>query len=273
MTTVAQLLAACPLPRLEGRLLLMKATGLSRTRLMAWPETELDEPQEQAFAALQQRRIDGEPIAYLLGEKEFYGRSFAVAPGVLIPRPETEQLVDLALERLREQARPRILDLGTGSGAIAISCALERPDAEVWAVDFSAVALEIARANADRLQAAVTFCHGSWYEPLPSGLLFDLIVSNPPYIEAGDPHLTQGDLRFEPDNALTDFGDGLSCLRVVYGEGGQRLQPGAWVLAEHGYAQAEACRALCGAAGLEHVTTWQDLAGLDRITGGRRHSP
>lgn len=266
--TVGQLLEQSPLPRLEARLLLMHATGLSRARLMAFPETVPDAQQVQQFLQLQQRRVDGEPVAYLLGEREFYGRPFRVSPAVLIPRPETEMLVDLALHHLRGVVQPRVLDLGTGSGAIAVSVALELPAAEVWAVDISAEALAVARHNAAALGARVQLLPSDWYAALDPGLHFDLILSNPPYIEADDVHLQQGDLRFEPATALTDFADGLSCLRHIYQGAVTRLRPGGRVYAEHGYNQGEACRELCRQAGLQAVETLPDLAGLDRVTGG-----
>lgn len=268
-TSVGELLAACPLPRLEARLLLMQASGLERTRIMAFPETAVEVGAVQCFLDLQARRVAGEPIAYLLGEREFYGRPFQVSPAVLIPRPDTELLVDAALQQLRGVARPRILDLGTGSGIVAVTLALELPAAEVWALDISPDALDVARSNAATLGARVSFLHSDWFAALPPDLQFDAVLSNPPYIEQADPHLGLGDLRFEPASALTDFGDGLSCLRLIYGEAGRWLQPGGWVLAEHGYQQGSACRALCRQHGLQSVQTLQDLAGLDRVTGGQ----
>lgn len=268
-TSAGELLAASPLPRLEARLLLTQASGLARTRIMAFPETSVEPCAVKHFLDLQARRVAGEPIAYLLGEREFYGRPFKVSPAVLIPRPDTELLVEAALQQLRCVSRPRILDLGTGSGIVAVTLALELPAAEVWALDVSLDALEIARSNAAMLGARVNFLHSDWFAALPAGLQFDAVLSNPPYIEQADPHLQQGDLRFEPASALTDFGDGLSCLRVIYGEAGQWLQPGGWVLAEHGYQQGPACRTLCQQHGLQQVQTLQDLAGLDRVTGGQ----
>lgn len=268
-TCIGQLQAASPLPRLEARLLLMHATGLSRTRIMAFPETELEPAALQCFLELQARRVAGEPIAYLLGEREFYGRSFRVNRAVLIPRPDTELLVDAALQQLRGVAQPRILDLGTGSGIVAITLALELPAAEVWALDISVDALEVARTNAALLGARVNFLHSDWCSALPSGMQFDALVSNPPYIDQADEHLQQGDLRFEPASALTDFGDGLTCLRVIYGAARCWLKPGGWVLAEHGYQQGAACRALCQEHGLLQVHTLPDLAGLDRVSGGQ----
>lgn len=269
-TSVGELLAATPLPRLEARLLLMLASGLPRTRVMAFPETLLDAASVDHFVSLQQRRLAGEPIAYLLGEREFYGRRFKVSPDVLIPRPETEMLVDIGRHHLRGVHSPRILDLGTGSGIVAVSLALELPAAEVWALDVSAAALDVARDNAASLGARVTFVHSDWYQSLPSGLEFDLIVSNPPYIEVNDPHLNEGDLRFEPQGALTDSGDGLGCLRAIYADASLWLKAGGWVFTEHGFNQGLACRDICLEQGLLNVETVQDLAGLDRVTGGQR---
>lgn len=267
MSTVGELLAASPLPRLEARLLLMHATGLSRTKVMAYPEIELTPEQEQAFARLQERRLAGEPVAYLLGEREFYGRAFRVTPDVLIPRPETELLVEWGMQRIAGRTSPRILDLGTGSGVIAITLALACPTAEVWAIDLSAAALDIARENAKALGARVKLRQSDWFANVPPQL-FDLIVSNPPYIEKDDLHLRQGDLRFEPPQALTDFQDGLSCLRRIFSEANGFLKPGAWVGVEHGYDQGDAARAIAAAAGLHAIETIPDLAGLDRVTGG-----
>lgn len=273
MNTIGQLLANSPLPRLESRLLLMFASGLPKTKVMAFPEVEVSADQAALFRQLVARRVAGEPIAYLLGEREFYGRMFAVSPAVLIPRPETELLVELAMERLRGVDRPRILDMGTGSGIVAITLALELPAAEVWALDVSEAALAVAQTNAQALGARVQFVRSDWYSQLPADLRFDLIASNPPYIETNDHHLSEGDLRFEPQNALTDFGDGLSCLRQIYGQAKHWLKPQSWVLAEHGYQQGQASRDLCVDAGLVDVGTEQDLAGLDRVTGGRMGKP
>lgn len=268
MMTLGDLLSQCSLPRLESRLLLMQVTGLPKTRVMAFPETEISNEHCQQFLTLVARRVAGEPIAYLLGEREFYGRGFKVSPDVLIPRPETELLVEVALHRLRGVERPKILDMGTGSGIVAITLALELPAAEVWALDVSPAALRVAEANASQLGARVQFMESNWYQNLPADLRFDVIVSNPPYIEKTDPHLSQGDLRFEPPGALTDFADGYECLRTIYANAPSRLKAGGSVWAEHGYQQGEACRQLCEQSGLLDVETLKDLAGLDRVTGG-----
>jgi release factor glutamine methyltransferase len=205
-------------------------------------------------------------VAYILGHREFYGLAFEVGPAVLIPRPETELLVELGLERLPPQGR--VLDMGTGSGAIAVAIAHTRPDAQVTALDVSPDALATARRNADSNSARVRFLHSSWYEAL-DGEQFDLIVSNPPYIAAGDRHLSEGDLRFEPAGALTDHADGLSALRTIIAGAPRHLAPQGWLLMEHGYDQAEAVRALLAQGRYTAVQSWEDLAGIARVSGGR----
>jgi len=270
MTTIQALLAAACLPRLEARLLMQRVSGLTHAQLIAWPERELDDDSAACFATLAERRRAGEPMAYLLGSREFYGRDFAVSPAVLIPRPETEHLVEAALERVGRERPARAHDFGTGSGIIAITLALEAKAWTVSASDLSADALDVAEANAAALGAAVAFSQGSWYAALPDATeRFDLIVSNPPYIAAGDHHLSEGDLRFEPGGALTDFADGLSCLRELAAGASARLRPGGWLMVEHGFDQGDAVRALFNAAGLVEVATLPDLAGLDRLSIGR----
>jgi release factor glutamine methyltransferase len=244
-----------------------KVLGLSRVALMAHDDLRLSDTESAAFSALVARRAEGEPVAYLLGEREFYGRPYRVSPDVLIPRPETELLVELALERAGSGLR--ILDLGTGSGAVAVSLALERADADVTAIDLSPGALAIARANAAALGARVNFLQGSWFEPLPADISFDLIVSNPPYVAPGDPHLSLGDLRFEPSTALVGRGDGLGDIRLIIAGAAKHLLAGGWLLFEHGYDQAAPCRELLAAAGFSQVQSWQDLAGIERVSGGR----
>lgn len=269
--TVARLLAASGLPLLEARALLAHRLQVPRERLVAHPEDEVAAEDADAFGRLVQRRAAGEPLAYLLGEKEFYGRSFRVTPDVLVPRPETELLVDLALQRMRALRRPRVLDLGTGSGCIAITLALENPAATVTATDVSPAALAVAQANAARLGATVEFRAGDWYGAVPLGELFDLVVSNPPYVAAGDPHLEA--LRSEPLQALTDGRDGLSCLRSIVAGAAAHLAPDGWLLVEHGYDQAAAMGALFARAGMS-ASTVSDAAGLPRVTLGRaRPSP
>jgi release factor glutamine methyltransferase len=264
--TVAGLLAGSGLPLPEARALLAHRLRVSRERLVAHPESIVAAADAEAFDALARRRVQGEPLAYLLGEKEFYGRAFAVTPDVLVPRPETELLVDLALERMRSVERPRVLDLGTGSGCIAVTLALECPAARVTATDACAGALAIARRNAGRLGAAVAFQPGDWYDALPVDATFDLIVSNPPYVAAGDPHLA--DLRFEPMRALTDGQDGLACLEAIAAGARRRLAPRGWLLVEHGYDQAAAVAALFARSGLS-AEARADGAGHLRVTLGQ----
>jgi len=265
--TIGSLLRKPPLDPLEARILLSHALQLSRVQLVTQSERILNQRESDAVAALFARRLRGEPIAYILGEREFFGLLLHTTPDVLIPRPETEHLVELALERMPDKAR--LLDMGTGSGAIAIAIAHARPDAGVTALDASEAALDVARRNAERHQAKVRFLLSDWYAALGNEQ-FDIIVSNPPYIVAGDPHLSQGDLRFEPVDALTDHGDGLSAIRTI-AEGTQRyLVAGGWLLMEHGYDQAAAVRALLVREGFHEVQSWEDLAGIERVTGGRR---
>lgn len=262
------------LDALDARLLLQHVTGLSRTELICRPETPLTPAQLDCLETLATRRQAGEPLAYLVGEAGFRGRSFQVSPAVLVPRPETEELVDLALDKLRELAvrAPRVLDLGTGSGAIPISLALEWPSAQVSAVDVSPAALAVARANGAALQAPVRWLESDWFAALGDER-FDLIVSNPPYIHAEDPHLAGDGLCFEPRLALTDGADGLACIRAIVAGAAAHLEPGGWLLFEHGWDQGPASRNLLTLAGFKAVQTWQDLAGHDRISGGRTPSP
>lgn len=271
--TVAQLLREPGLPPSESRILLSHVLGWSRTQLITRDREPLAPQTVAAYRVLQARRVAGEPIAYLTGTREFFGLTLSVSPSVLIPRPETELLVELALARLEGRRSPRVLDLGTGSGAIALAIAHSRPDARVIALDRSADALAVAQANARQLglDARVQFVESDWYANLPSqSAPFDIIVSNPPYIVAGDEHLCQGDLRFEPVDALTDHADGLAALRTIVAGAPSRLLPQSWLLCEHGYHQAADVRDLCVAAGFVDVVSERDLAGIERTTGGRR---
>lgn len=255
--------------RLEARFLLEWITGCTHSTLLMAPEQALDAVQQTVFDELLARRVAGEPLAYLTGEAEFRGRVFQVSPAVLIPRPETELLIETAREKLGGIASPRILDLGTGSGIVAISLALECPNARLTAVDLSAEALDVARNNAGRLGARVDFREGSWFDPVP-GERFDLIVSNPPYIADGDPHLALNGLPFEPPMALSDQdpgGNGLACIRQIVGGAAAHLDPACWLLFEHGYDQGAASRNLLAAAGLKAAFTHRDLAGTDRVSG------
>jgi release factor glutamine methyltransferase len=265
--SVQALLAGLPLDPLENRILLCHATGLSRVQLITRAEQGLREDEAQQLAELVRRRLAGEPIAYIVGKREFFGLDFDVTEAVLIPRPDTELIVELALERLPPQGR--MLDMGTGSGAIAVSVAHSRPDALVTALDVSDAALEVARRNAINNLAAVRFLRSDWFGALGDEDSFELIASNPPYIAAGDAHLAQGDLRFEPAGALTDHADGLSALRTIIEGSPRHLMPGGWLLLEHGYDQAAAVRALLSAAGYTEVQSWRDLGGIERVSGGR----
>ena len=269
MNTIDQLLRHSGLPRLEARMLLEAATGYNHAALLMRGAECLSENQAAQWQQMLVRRLAGEPMAYILGNREFYGRPFATTPATLIPRPETEHLVEAVLARLPNNGK--VWDLGTGSGAIAVTLACERLDAAVFASDISADALAVAAANAAALGAKVAFACGSWYQAFSAeqtGLL-DIIVSNPPYIEADDPHLIEGDLRFEPQNALTDFADGLSAIRMLAEGAGGRLQKGGWLLMEHGWNQGAAVRQILRDNGFSEVATEQDLAGLDRLTLGR----
>jgi len=248
----------------EARLLLARATGFSEASVLAHPEQELPAPAEAQFREFAARRACGEPIAYILGEKEFYGLALAVNPAVLIPRPETELLVELALSR-----RPAsVLDLGTGCGAIALAVKRHLPQARVVAVEASAAALAVAQRNAVKLGLEVELLHGRWFEPVGNAS-FALIVANPPYVAEGDPHLSEGDLRFEPRGALVCGGDGLDAIREIARAAPAHLQPGGWLLLEHGMGQDDAVRALLRQAGLEDISAWPDLAGIARVAGGR----
>lgn len=273
--------------RIEVQCLLQAVLQVNRAWLLAHPEHLLSAGQQTRFAALFERRLGGEPVAYLLGEREFYGLNFKVSPATLIPRPETELLVELALQRCGRVAAPppgthrpppcggipqqgafRVLDLGTGSGAIALSIAHARPNAEVVAVDASQDALEVARENARRLNIGnASFLQSDWFSAL-SGERFDIIVSNPPYVAVDDVHLAQGDVRFEPRTALTSGADGLNDIRRISTQAKAFLNPDGWLLLEHGYDQAAQVRALLQQAGFTSVFSARDLAGIERVSGG-----
>ena len=252
--------------RIDVQCLLLRVMNVARSYLFAHPERVLSEAEEWLYQALLQRRLAGEPIAYILGEREFFGLMFRVTPATLIPRPETELLVELALQHLPQQGR--VLDLGTGSGAIALSIAHARPDVGVVAVDASIEALAVASENAKCLGINnALFVQSNWYSALDAQH-FDLIVSNPPYVATGDPHLRQGDLRFEPASALASGVDGLDDIRRIVDGAPAHLQPGGWLLFEHGYDQATQVRALMLQAGFSAVFSACDLAGIERVSGG-----
>jgi release factor glutamine methyltransferase len=265
-TSISSWLRDAPLGHLENRILLTHALGLTRVQLITQTERLLSSTEVAQLAELVERRFNGEPIAYIVGVREFYGLSLAVTPDVLIPRPDTELLVELALQHLAPNGH--VLDMGTGSGAIAIAIAHTRPDVSVTALDFSEAALAIAQHNATLHAAQVDFLQSDWFSAL-GNRQFDVIVSNPPYIVKDDSHLSQGDLRFEPIDALTDHADGLSALRTIIGGARRHLRTGGWLLMEHGYDQAAAVRDLLTAQGVSDVQSWQDLAGIERVSGGR----
>lgn len=269
-TTVRSLLGSCRLPRLEGRMLLRHVLRVPQVWLMAHDTDMVDAASAARFQDLVQQRLAGRPMAYLIGEREFMGHVFRVAPDVLIPRPETELLVETAIRHLAllDSPQPCVLDLGTGSGAVAISIALACPRARVVATDISDRALAVAAENAAALGAKVQFFCGSWYEPVPPQSLFDVIVANPPYVAAHDPHLVQGDLRFEPMLALTDGADGLTALTDIARGAPARLRAGGVLWMEHGWDQAPAVRSLLQGTGFQRVRSLNDLAGIERITGG-----
>jgi release factor glutamine methyltransferase len=292
VTSAAELIAGSSLPRTEARLLLAAALGTTIERLIAHPEQRVDAATAARYDALAARRADGEPIAYLLGEKEFYGRRFEVTAAVLVPRPETELLVEVALARLRTLPSPRLLDLGTGSGCIAITLALECAGARVFAVERSAEALAVARRNASLLGARVEFARGDWaawgnavprrdsstptggrlVEGQPCerpgfGGRFDLIVANPPYVADADPHLRA--LRHEPRQALAAGADGLDDLRRIIAAAPAHLAGGGWLALEHGHEQGAAVRGLFARAGFSDIETFRDLAALERVCVGQ----
>ena len=248
----------------EAKRLLRHVLAITASEVAAHPERALDESQSSRYAELVQRRAAGEPVAYLVGSREFYGRDFRVTPAVLIPRPETELLIELALTKVSRGGTPRMLDLGAGSGCVAITLALEL-DAEVLAVDVSRDALAIARDNAARLGARVAFVESDWFAAVDGR--FDLIVGNPPYVAEGDPHLD--DLAFEPRVALTSGSDGLAAIRHVVAEAPRYLKPGGWLLLEHGYDQAETLAKLLADMGFVAIERHRDLAGIVRVSGGR----
>jgi release factor glutamine methyltransferase len=273
--TPEALLRASPLPPLEARILLTHVLGWRQTQLITRADATLDSADVERYLALQARRVAGEPVAQLVGAREFFGLEFEVTPHVLIPRPETELLVETALTAMEKLTRPRVLDLGTGTGAIAVAIASMRPDAQVSALDRSPEALVVATRNAARLLdpkrpgGAVTFNQSDWYGSLDAARPFDVIVSNPPYIASGDAHLSQGDLRYEPRGALTDEADGLSAIRAIVAGAPARLAAHGVLWMEHGYDQAEAVRELLTAQGFTEVKSERDLAGIERISGGR----
>jgi release factor glutamine methyltransferase len=281
VTTVATALADARrrgVASLDAQLLLARLLATTRTGLIAGDERALTPAESSQWQDALERRLAGEPIAYLLGEKEFHGLGLEVDRAVLVPRPETELLVDWASEAIVALVRARssrgdpirVLDLGTGSGAIGLALKHAHPEIDVTATDVSASALAVARRNARRLDLAVEFVEGSWWQALENRQ-FDIALANPPYIAADDPHLAL--LRHEPAVALTPGGDGLGALRAIVAGAAAALRAGGWLLLEHGYAQAAAVREMLADAGFTDVETRRDLAGHERATGGRRPAP
>lgn len=253
----------------DAHWLLQSVLNSNAAFLIAHAEQPLDAELVDHFQQLLARRVAGEPVAYLTGERGFYDLVFEVTPDVLIPRPETELLVELALSKISSIRQCRILDLGTGSGAIAVTLAKYRPDSCVTAVDLSTGALAVAKKNAKKHDVRnINFIEANWFSGV-SGEKFDVIVANPPYIAEGDSHLQEGDLRFEPLGALVAQNNGLSCITSIIAQASGYLEPSGWLMLEHGYDQADACRELLEKAGFTHLFTRPDLAGVDRVTGGR----
>lgn len=269
MPSFDALIAAGTLPRGEARALLEHVSGRPREWLLAHGEQAAGDAIAERFVELCRRRGHGEPLAYLIGRREFFGRAFEIGPAVLIPRHETERLIELALQALDVNAETA-LDLGTGSGCVAITLALARPRVRLVASDCDEQALTLARANAARLGASnIEFAGGDWFDALRRPAVFDLIVSNPPYIAADDPHLRRGDLRFEPPHALIGGADGLAALRRLIAGAPRWLRAGGCLLVEHGFDQADAVRELLAQAGLTDSQSWRDAAGQWRVSGAR----
>lgn len=267
--TISAALAASALGPIEARALLRHLLKVSDAYLIAHGDEQMSAADAAALREHAARRLAGEPIAYIVGSREFYGLEFRVTPAVLIPRPETELLVDFALERIAPQTSARVLELGTGSGCIAISVAYHRPHARVTAIDLSTDALALAGENARcHALANLELLAGDWFSGLTG--TYDLIVSNPPYVNAGDAHLTSGDLRFEPRSALVGGADGLACIREIVACAPRYLARGGWIALEHGYDQAARCRELLSGAGLAEPFTQRDLAGIERMSGARK---
>ena len=269
LMNINQVLNQCTLPLLEARMLMQCVTGYSRVQLLSHDTEVLNDAQQEHWQTLVTRRLNGEPMAYILGEREFYGRLFAVNPNVLIPRPDTETLIEAVLADFGTETIS-LVDLGTGSGAIALTLAAERPNWQVCATDVSTEALVVARQNSQRLNTSVRFFEGDWWGALPvdEHLKFHVLVSNPPYIEANDAHLSEGDVRFEPLGALTDGADGLQHYRRILHDVARYLHPNGAVYFEHGYNQGASIRQLLNEAGLTQVRTIQDLSGNDRVSTG-----
>lgn len=265
-----QLISSSDTARLDSEILLAYVLTENRTYLFTWPEKEITDQQSQHFSELLQRRTNGEPIAYIVGEQEFWSMPLKVTPDTLIPRPETELLVELALHSIPSKTTQKILDLGTGSGAIALAIAIERPTCTVTGIDQSKQALIVAVENAQNLNIKnVSFRHGHWFKELTQQLHYDVIVSNPPYIASQDPHLSKGDVCFEPDSALSSGVDGLDDIREIADTARQYLTPGGWLFMEHGYDQSTAITELLASLDYKNITDHNDLAGQPRIVSAQ----
>jgi len=268
MTSIAEALRNAGIDPSEARVLLRTVLRASDAHLAAHPEQKLTDFQRAGFQDWVDRRHAGEPVAYLTGEREFYSLAFKVTPAVLIPRPETELLVEAALGHVPVEVPLRVLDLATGSGCVAVTITRQRPRATVTATDISRDALALARENAARHGARIEFVESDWYAAL-AGRRFDLIVANPPYIAGGDAHLAAGDLRYEPRAALVAGPRGLECIEAIVEQAPQHLAPGGWLLFEHGYNQGPCSRALLAAGGFQEIGTLRDLAGSERVCCGQ----
>ena len=266
--SIDEMLQTAGVAAVDARALLRAILGVDDAHLLAHPGQVLTDRQRDRYLAWVERRRSGEPVAYLTGEREFYSLAFTVTPAVLIPRPETELLVEAALERVPVHLPFRVLDLAAGSGCVAVAIAVHRPRARVTATEVSRDALAVARDNAARHGAGIEFLESDWFDAL-GGKRFDLIVSNPPYVAERDPHLSEGDLRFEPRAALVAGADGLSCIRLIVAQARAHIEPGGGLLFEHGHDQAARCRALLAQAGFSEVASRHDLAGIERVSGGR----
>jgi release factor glutamine methyltransferase len=266
--TIESLTRTSGLPPLETRMLIGRTLGVSRSWMIAHDRDPLSNEQVVQIRALIERRVSGEPMAYIMGEREFMGLTFETSAAALIPRPETELLVETAIDYVREHPRANVLDLGTGTGVIAVSIARFCPGALVLATDKSPDALALARRNAEKHRTAhVRFLESDWFDGIPQQA-FDLIVSNPPYIRRHDPHLQRGDLRFEPPMALTDYSDGFAAIRRIIAGARAYLSNGGWMWIEHGWDQAEHVRYMLGKVGFKNIESRNDLSGIERISGG-----
>ncbi|MGR9046266.1 MAG: peptide chain release factor N(5)-glutamine methyltransferase [Gammaproteobacteria bacterium] len=256
-------------PRLDAEILLSLALAKERSHLRAWPEKRLTLEQQRHFGELLQHRLSGLPIAYLTGHREFWSREFEVNPDVLIPRPDTELLIELALQLIPEDTPYPLIDLGTGSGIIAITLAAERPLAKVTATDISPKALAIARRNADKHRIRnIVFAESNWLDDLPADIQFNLVVSNPPYIDPADPHLKEGDVRFEPQSALVADNQGLNAIETIAAEARKHLQNPGHLLIEHGYDQQKPVQRILKGLNYRDIATYRDLAGQPRVSYG-----